>query len=366
MNSPLLPDNCPPFRLGRLVAEAIAREGSPTALAEEINGLCSAAGLKSRVHRRTLAKLAKSPAEVRFTLDMFIALNLYLTKYDQSLQDIPIFGRTGILDVLASSKKVVFLLGSKPRAKEQRDDIGRWDNLALAKLLPAISRSSPHAEYLIENVICRWPVTAESLADDQFQVALNDDQASVISFGSPLASPGSELMLARMFGVEAFTTQNFGLPLLLPFYFVWRPLVAKQFRSAFALTWRELLKVDKKLALQVKRNRLSCFFVGKRRYLVAAKEKAWTIPGVIVAQRRAAGNVWVVLAGLAGPATVAAAQLLKRIKAELPWKEGADSDVLWVPVKARVKVDPSNRIGGDVRRVCGVAFAGKPMLFSPR
>ena len=138
---------------------------------------------------------------------------------------------------------------------------------------------------------------------------------------------------------------------------------AKRFRSAFALTWRELLPVDRHLASQVRAGRTSCFFCGKRRFLVPAKENSWAVPGIIAAQRRAAGNVWLVLAGLAGPATFAAADLVKRIAAELPWREGTPSEVLWIPIKAKVKVDPANKVGGDVRRVCSVDFVGSPMTY---
>ncbi len=356
--------NSPVFRLTRMVKAAIAREGTPNRLAERINAMNRDAALSCRISRKTLVKIRDCPAQVSFNLDNLTALNTYFAAYGESLQDKPIFEKRGILDVIASSPQVVFLLGSKPRLKERRDDISRWDNLAMAELLTVVSRLSAHSEYVIEDVIWRWPATAQSLADDRFQAALNDDQASVISIGSPLASLSSEIMLAKMFGVEAFTTPSFGPQLsLLPFYFVWRPQVAKRFRSAFALTWRELLPLDRKLAFQVKAGLTSCFFCGKRRYLIPAKGNSWTIPGIIAAQRRARGNVWLVLAGLAGPATFAAAELVKGITTELPWREGADSEVLWIPIKARVKVDRANKVGGDVRRICGIDFAGDPMTY---
>jgi hypothetical protein len=350
-----------------MVKAAIIREGTANRLAERVNAMNRDAGLRCRISRKTLVRIRDCPEHVSFNLDNLTALNTYFAARGESLQDKPIFEKRGVLDVIGSSPQVIFLLGSKPRLKERRDDISRWDNLALAELLTAVSRFRPHSEYLIEDVIWRWPATGQSLADDRFQMALNDDQASIISIGSPLASLSSEIMLARMFGVEAFTTPNFGPQLsLLPFYFVWRPQVAKRFRSAFALTWRELLPVDRKLALQVKSGRTSCFLCGKRRYLVPAEENSWTVPGIIAAQRRAAGNVWLVLAGLAGPATFAAASLVKHITTELPWREGADSEVLWIPIKAKIKADPANKIGGDVRRVCSTEFAGNPMTFPLR
>jgi len=359
--------NPPPvFRLPRMVKAAIDREGTANRLAERINSMCRDAGQSCRITRRTLVKIRDRPESVCFTLEILTALQIYFAAHGESLADKPLFEKRGVLEAVSCSRRVVFVLGSNACVQERRDDISRWDNLAVAQVLTAVSRLSPHSEYSIEDVIWRWPVTPESLTDDRFQLALNDDLASVISIGSPLASLGTEIMLAKMFGVEACSAPNFGPQLsLLPFYFVWRQQVTKGFRSAFALTWRELLPVDRNLAKRVRSGRASCFLCGKRRYVIPVNGNAWTIPGVIVAQRRAAGNVWVVLAGLAGPATFAAAELVKRITVELPWREGADSEVLCVPIKTRVKVDPANKLGGDVRRVCSVGFAGSPMTYAP-
>ena len=361
-------NSSPEFRLPRMVKAAVAREGTPNRLAERINAICGNAGLSCRVTRKMLVNICERPGDVWFSLDVLVALNKYfVTNGMESLEDKPIFEKRHVLDLVASSARVVFLLGSKPHRAERCNDIRRWDNFAMASLLSALSRLSPRLEYLVEDVIWRWPVTAVALAEDRFQMALNDDQASVISIGAPLASLSSEIMLSKMFGVEPFVTPAFGPQRsLLPFYFVWRPQVMKRFKSAFSISWRDLVAEDRKLAAQVKAGLTSCFFCGRRRYLVLAKEKTWTMPGVIVAQRRAAGNVWMVLAGIAGPATFAAAELVKRIACELPWREGADSDVLWIPIKAKVNIDGADKISGDVRRVCGVDFAGEPVIYSPK
>jgi hypothetical protein len=358
----------PDFRLPRMVKAAVAREGTPNHLAERINALSENAGLSCRITRKTIVNICRHPERVRFTLDILTALTNYFTAVGmESLEDKPIFERRNVLDLIAASGRVAFLLGSKPRHMERCNYINRWDNLAMAELLTTLSRSSPRLEYLIEDVLWRWPVTAQALANDRFQMALNDDHTSVISIGSPLASLSSEIMLSQMFGAEAFATPSFGPQRsLLPFYFVWRPQVVRRFRSAFAVTWRDLIVEDRKLAAQVKAGRVSCFFCGRRRYLVPAEGQSWTMPGIIAAQRRAAGNVWIVLAGIGGPATFAAAELVKRIACELPWREGADSDVLWIPVKAKVKTDGADKISGDARRVCSIDFAGNPVIYSPK
>ena len=68
------------------------------------------------------------------------------------------------------------------------------------------------------------------------------------------------------------------------------------------------------VAEQVKRNHASAFILEGTPHIVPADGNSWVIYGVIAAQRRAAGNVWLVVSGLAGPATDAAAMMVKDLK----------------------------------------------------
>ena len=85
--------------------------------------------------------------------------------------------------------------------------------------------------------------------------------------------------------------------------------------------------------------------------------------GVIAAQRRPAGNVWLVVSGLTGPATHAAAMKVKEITAEIPWAQGQPSKVLWVPVKVKIKAGPPTPFGGDIREIVGADFDGEPRIW---
>ena len=51
---------------------------------------------------------------------------------------------------------------------------------------------------------------------------------------------------------------------------------------------------------------------------------------IIAAQRRAAGNIWLIVSRLAGPATFGGAKKVKDIVDELPWSKEHPSEVLWV------------------------------------
>jgi hypothetical protein len=66
----------------------------------------------------------------------------------------------------------------------------------------------------------------------------------------------------------------------------------------------------------VKENRTTAFILNGEDFATPVGGKTWTIYGIIAAQRRACGSVRLVISGLAGPATLAAARLVKRIRTD--------------------------------------------------
>jgi hypothetical protein len=204
-------------------------------------------------------------------------------------------------------------------------------------------------------------VDASAIKSEKWHSLLEQDSTAVISIGSPLASLSSEVMLARMFGVEPFEPPHFTTKNPLPFYFVWFAKAARRFRSAFGLTWSDLTRDFQALAPKVKANRCSAFILNSTAYPVAADGQTWTMHGVIAAQRRASGSVWLVVSGLAGPATLAAARLVRHVRAELPISSHENSPVLWVPLKVKVKTGhPSSVVSGDVREIAEAELLGDP------
>ena len=85
--------------------------------------------------------------------------------------------------------------------------------------------------------------------------------------------------------------------------------------------------------------------------------------GIIAAQRRAAGNVWLVISGLAGPATYGVAMVVKEVSVELPLAKGKHSKVLWVRVKVKINAGKAAPWSGDTREVVDAAFDGEPRLW---
>jgi hypothetical protein len=267
---------------------------------------------------------------------------------------------------LVEKQKVTFLLASKPRKKAQRHDMSPWDTRSTAVLLGEACKFDVHMEYKIEEVLLKSRMTAPKAATEQWHALLEDDERSLISLGSPLASLASEIMLARMFKREPFKTPppTADPKERLPFYFVWPPKISKQHRSAFAWTWRELEAIGRhKEARIVKRNKASAMILGMDVHLVPLKAADWEMYGVIVAQRQRHGNVWLVVSGLTGPATNAAATLVRDVDAELPWSKNGNSLLLWQPIKARVTDDRFRKDVEDKRRVAAVEFLGTPRLW---
>jgi hypothetical protein len=100
---------------------------------------------------------------------------------------------------------------------------------------------------------------------------------------------------------------------------------------------------------EVKSGRGSCFFSGKRPCPMPAEESAWTLPGISAAQRHAAGSAWLALAGPVRPVAFAAANQVKRVTTELPAQKKTGSQVLSIPINAKVNGDPADKAGGRMR-----------------
>jgi len=354
----------PTLRLQLLVAREIDKLGGATHLAQRVNKANSQAGSNLKVDPRTLLKIRDAPGKVGLTLSILTALNEYFKQLGEGLHKLPILANRGLVEPLFDAERLVFMLGAKPRPAERRVDLSRWDALALAELVKEASRFDRRHEFDIVDILWRHPVDPSAIKSEKWYSFLEMERTSVISIGSPLAALSSEVMLARMFNVEPFARPRFSTKLPLPFYFVWVPRVVRGFRSAFGLTWQDLTPEFKQLAKAVKQNRTAAFLLNGVSHPTPTEGKCWTMYGLIAAQRRASGSVWLVVSGLAGPATLAAAQLAKRIDAELPFNDNQNAQVLWMPMKATIKTGrPSSIVSGDLREIVDAELVGEPNLW---
>ena len=330
----------PELRLTKLIRQKTegSNKISLNQLLREINTANAQAGRKTFVNFRLLKNLRDGSSSVGLTRAMLIAFSVYWPELTQQ----PTFVMPGIYEALVATPKVIFMLGAKPRTEERRIDISHWDALSLAELLTRCSKQDLKHQFEIRYGLWRASAKPKTIATESWHNVLEEDQFSVVSIGSPLVSLSSEVMLAKMMGVEPFVAPRFKQ---VPFFFAWRRKATGKFQSAFGLTAQELQSIDPVAAIEVKHNRASAFVLDGRTHTVPAKAKSWVIHGIIAAQRRAAGNVWIVVSGLAGPSTYAAALKVKDIQEELPFSAGKPSRILWVPVKVQVHAREGNRQG---------------------
>jgi hypothetical protein len=350
----------PRLRVSTLIAKETERAITINRLAELIKRANEESGTHCSVSDRMLKKIRDTPEKVGLSWSILVALHTYFKKHGGSLQHLPILETRGVMEVLVDASRLVFLLGAKPRPEERRTDLSRWDTRSHTELLTQASLAGIHRKFDTEDVLWRSPVDPVGVRSESWCRVLDEDQASVISIGSPLAALSSEVMLARMFGVQPFETPHFKTGRPVPFFFVWRPSLAKDFHSAFGLAPAALQADHPELAARVVRNQSTAFILEGTPHESPIEAQSWTMHGIIAAQRRAAGNVWLVVSGLAGPATYGAAIMVKQIVTELPWAAKGPSQVLWVPVKVHIRAGKPKPLDGDIREVDGAEFDGSP------
>lgn len=357
-----------------IVARELSKVGSPYKLAKQIQSINTEQGTGCSVDRRTLKKLVESPEQSSISFKMLKALEVYFASKGMSLKGVPIFTKPYLIESLVEQKRLTFFMGSKPRAGAQRNDISRWDTRSLARLISRVSGFEMHMDYDIEDVLLETPMDEQAAARTDWYKMLDDSTRSLVAIGSPKACHASEVMLARMLGVEPFGSAlgKNGGRLRVPFAFVWHRMPPGRFRSSFYLAHRELKTIgsgievvdaDGRKRMAEKKASALIFNIDRcRAALVPVGKTEWDAYGMIVAQRRAGGNVWVVLAGITGPATYAAAELLECIRSELPRQEPNGGLVLIQPIAVTIKIDRDCKVG-DNREVKNLRLMGEALLW---
>jgi hypothetical protein len=317
---------------------------------------------KRRVDRRKLSDLAEGRQDVKLSVDELIALDVFLTPYGHGLGDNPLFKKERILNTFLENRDVIFLLGSYPKEPEFRDVLSDWDVEAMFEVLRAgyRYRSDIHFDYVkfrADETVGPEP--------QPWKDVLRRTNVSLCSIGSPTACFASEYMLAQMFGIRAFEESA---EANVPFYFMWHhQRVAHIPRSAFSLLPSEperrrrgniqvFGKDDRALILPGPARRPYYFISGE----VQAARKEY---GVVVAQRRDLGQIWMVVAGLTGPSTLAAAQAVTRqLAMSLPGSTaGVPSPVLWAVIEAEIQANPNRH--GEQREIGSISIVEGPRLW---
>src|SRR5262249_36762319 len=110
----------------------------------------------------------------------------------------------------------------------------------------------------------------------------------------------------------------------------------------------------------IRRGEACAFYFERKLYPVKPGPKGFPMYAVIAAQRRSGSQVHLVIAGISGPATYAAATRVRKLTDALPHVPEEDSPVLYVPVEAQIRADPSRNRRGDIREVLSSKFLCAP------
>ena len=351
----------PMLRITQLVRQAtLPPHGiSLNLLLKKINAAAAEARVPGKINYRLLKRVRDADPSLGITSR---AMEIFAC-YFPELKLQPAFVTPGLMDGLVGSHRLTFLLGAKPDRVERRNDISHWDNLALAELLAQCLKATRHHNFSIKHAMWRGDITAEAFPQEPWFEELLRADTSVISIGSPVISLSSEWMLAEMFGRQPGDQPDLAAVRRMPFGFAWRPEVVKNFRSAFHVSLPVLQKLDAGFAREVGQNQSAAFWLEGALHKVPMPRDRWIMHGVIAAQRQPKGNVWLVVSGLSGPATLAAASKVRHIMDELPWSNGQRSPALWMPVKAIVKKGIGS--SADIREVESVEFDGVARLWKP-
>ena len=370
---PAPPDvSSPGFRLSRTLGERKAKEGSYAALSRAIERSNAAAsqadtGPEDRspvLDRRKLKALVEGAPNLVLSLQELRALDCYLERYGEGLAYVPLFEKPDLMQTLADSGWVTFLLGSKPELEHRY--FSHWDVLAMAEIQRGISSSEVSVRFDIQDVLLHETQEAAAASSEAkgWAELLGDQGPSLVCLGSSRTGPAAEAMLCRMFQCSEFKNPPAAEKRLLPFHFVWKPMLDYVFPSYFHLESADIYSRDPDAAKAVRENNASAVLTAEDVFVDPVHpDHAGDTYGVCVAQRRKRGQVWLVLAGVTGVATFVAAKLAKNLATRLhEQKPGQDSDVYWAVIRARVTEDP-NRSLASVRTFAEEAVVSGPHVW---
>ena len=307
----------PALRMAKALAERKEAEKGFLPLARAIHKLSSARKGQHVVDRRKLKAIVEGK-DVLFRTTELRAIDRYLERFGEGLAHRPFFEKEDMLRSLAATQNVTFLLGSRLDTQLKRLDFSHWDVNGMVDILRGLNRFPGHIRFDIQEV--RRAVSQKEALESRnakWAKLLDTDGPSLVCLGSPRASQAAEIMLASMYDRVAFTSAaDVEDP---PFCFVWTgrfgPGARMPFTSTFAV---EPEVLNARRAKKIRKDGYGLMWDGE--FLVSphpSSRKGTKSYAVVVAQRRKTGAIWIVVAGMTGVSTYAAAQMVPDIAATL-------------------------------------------------
>lgn len=370
-----MPRSAAALRMSRVLERRAEAEGGYAPLARAIREAYLAAfpdepePEREVVDRRKLAVIVKGSRELVFTSRELRAIDVYLEPFGEGLSTQPLFEKPNLIQTLAGSRTTTFLLGSRPG--EEGVNFPHWDVLAMAEIQRRLTALQMPVTVSIRDV--PMPPNDESAAlhesvdvedEERWAGLFGEPGIALVCMGSNRTMPASGRMLGSMFDLEHLPEE-----VELPFRFVWSEhLVAGTSRFRMPVSELEALGSESAAAAAeaVRAGQGSALVLSDRVLLdtLTGRRKGRGY-GVCVAQRRANGAVWLLLAGVSGPATYATARIAHRLSMRLgDPRRGAASPVWWSVVAAEVPESHEGRI--DRLRDLNPRIEVEPRAWRPR
>jgi hypothetical protein len=310
-------------------------------------------------------KLVLSLAELR-------GIDRYLERFGHGLAYNPFFEKPELLRCVAESRHALFLLGSKRDPKDDfRINISHWDVLGLSCIQGGVQGYAENLLLDIRETRMHEDVTEarQDLDDSELQRLYSKRGPSLLCLGSSRGNQMAERMLCNMANLKPFTDNAPGKHRNLPFYFVWAKPRDYVLPSQFHLYADDAISDNREAGEAVMQKRAACFW-HEGGYLIDdlsidGKREGFTY-ALCAAQRRENKQIWLLVAGLTGPATYAAARWVHKMPTDFDHqsKSGRPSWVFWNLLRAKATPVAEGKGGiytvGDAEVVThGVAWGPK-------
>lgn len=342
-------------KLEQAIKDAIGRGSHPVAIGE---------AEPKFVERRKLKAIVENDPKLVLSLGELLALDMYLEPHGHGLAYYPLLQKPELMLQLAESGQITFLLGSRPdRNDDFRINISHWDFLGLNSIQAKV-RDCTQKKVSIDIREVRMHRTEEGeqdripLSDEHLNRPFDDDGPSIVCLASSRSNLMAERMLCRMSNYPEFNARLPKSGFELPFEFVWAqkqdyvlpslfhlsPAVAAREEPAFAAA-----EPGEPASDGSEQKRGASGFRTAEGYLVdelttGDKREGYTY-ALCAAQMRERGKIWLLVAGLTGPATYAAASWVHQMATNLDYTtSGKPSGVFWNIVRAHAsRVTEPNR-----------------------
>ena len=328
-------------------------------------------GAPRPIERRKLKAIVDNDPKLVLSLAELRGLDIYLEQFGHGLAVKPLFEKPELLREIAKSHHAVFLLGSKRDPTDDfRINISHWDVLGLSSIQAGVQGYEENLLLDIREIRMhdRIDLTRNDRDDAKRLGIYSDRGPSLISLASIRTNQMTERILCAMAGLEEYQDSPPGSPLDLPFHFVWPPDPEHIMPSRFHLHGEDALRENAEAGEAVLNRNVPCFRY-QGRYLIDELTTSGANPGktyaLCAAQRREDEQVWLVVAGLTGPATYAAARWVHKMPTRFDQgsRLGRSSRVFWNLLSA--VATPIAEAKGGTYHVAEAEVVGSGIGFDP-